>query len=72
MGNKIGVAMQALHFFLATTVTQQTPENWIWFSTSIPGFMFIGRAADFLIAKLPPRKRRTNRGRRAFPFTKGY
>lgn len=63
-------AMQALHFFLATTVTQQTPENWIWWATTMPCYVFMGRVAEFLIARLPPKERKRRTGARTTPHNK--
>ena len=38
-------------------MTQATPENWIWWATSFACGFFMGRVAEFLIAKLGQKKR---------------
>lgn len=70
VATEAGTAMQALHFFLATTVTQQTPENWIWWATVMPCFIFMGRVAEFLVARLPPRERKKRTGSSTMPHNK--
>ena len=55
---EISTAINSLHFFLATTVTQETPENWIWWATFMASGFFMGRMAEFMIAKLPVRRKR--------------
>ena len=44
-------AVMSLHFFLCTTVTQQTPENWIFWATFMPSGLFMGRMAEFMLAR---------------------
>ena len=51
-------AVNSLHFFLCTTITQQTPENWIWWGTFMACGVFMGRTAEFMIARIPMSKRR--------------
>ena len=52
-------AINAIHFFLCTTVTQQTPENWIWWATFMPCGLFMGKMAQFMMEKgyTPPREK---------------
>ena len=51
-------AVMSLHFFLATTVTQQTPENWLWWATMMPCGVFMGRMAEFMLARFQRPKRK--------------
>ena len=63
-------AMQALHFFLATTVTRQTPENWIWWATVMPCSVFMGKVAQFMITHLKQQRKDRRRGRPTTPYNK--
>ena len=40
------------HFFMCTVVTQRIPENWQWWATVMPAWLFAGRLAEFLLVKL--------------------
>ena len=51
-------AVNSLHFFLCTTITQQTPENWIWWATFMACGVFMGRTAEFMIARIPMSNKR--------------
>lgn len=44
-------AMATMHFFLCTTVTQAVPENWVWFSTLLPLWLWLGQSAEFLLSR---------------------
>lgn len=57
----VSTAITSLHFFLCTTITQETPENWIWWATMMPCGVFMGRVAEFMIARLPSKRRRAGR-----------
>lgn len=65
-----GTAMQALHFFAATTITQQTPENWVWWATTMPCFVFMGRVTELMIEKMPPPRRNRRKGKMSTPYSK--
>ena len=52
------IAVGSLHFFLSTTVTRQTPENWVWFATFMPCMLFMGRMAEFMLARFERRRYR--------------
>ena len=67
---EIATPMQALHFFLCTTVTQATPENWVWWATVMPCSQFMGRMAAFMINHIRTRKRPRRRGAPTTPYTK--
>ena len=68
----VSTAFNALHFFLCTTITQVTPENWIWWATTMSTGFFLGRSAEFLIAKIKKKKkpRRATTGEKATPYKK--
>ena len=51
-------AVSSLHFFLCTTVTQETPENWIWWATMMPCTVFMGRMAEFMLTRFAKGRRR--------------
>jgi hypothetical protein len=57
-----------LHFFLCTTITQETPENWIWFSTIVPCNIWMGRVGEFLLARVNVKENMARRLRRFFGF----
>ena len=63
-------AFNALHFFLCTTLTQETPENWIWWATVMPCGVFMGRMAEFMIAMMPPPKKRRSGLQSVTPYSK--
>lgn len=54
-----GQAVLSIHFFLTTTVTQRTPDNWVWWSTVMPCGIFMGRMAEFLCSRKPRRRRKS-------------
>ena len=51
-------AVASIHFFLCTTVTQETPENWIWWATTMPSTVFMGRMAEFMLTRFARKGRR--------------
>ena len=68
----VSQAVMSLHFFLCTTVTQQTPENWIFWATYMPSGIFMGRMAEFMLSRLAAlsdgRKRRSDQSNRVSAF----
>lgn len=48
--NNCATAVATLHFFLTTVATQRLPENWVWWATIMPCWLFMGRAAEFVLA----------------------
>ena len=61
------IAIGTLHFFLSTTVTQQMPENWIWWATFMPAILFMGISAEFMLARFA-RQARSRRRRAAMEY----
>lgn len=42
-------AIQMIHLFATVAVTQALPQNWVWWVTAMPSFLFQGRAAQWLL-----------------------
>ena len=64
----VSQAVMSLHFFLCTTVTQQTPENWIFWATYMPSGIFMGRMAEFMLSRFGRPRFRWRRKRRSEPI----
>ena len=46
-----------MHFFICTTVTQRLPENWAWWATVMPTWLWLGRLSEFLLERFSWRLR---------------
>ena len=48
-------AVTMTHFFICTIFTQRMPENWQWWASVMPSWVFAGRFAEFLLSNLGER-----------------
>ena len=68
----LSTTLATLHFFLATTVMQAAPENWVWFATTFPCGYFMGKSAELVLAHVTKNKPRRRRIRRSQTRTAPY